>query len=55
MLETNTIYNCDCLSGLKQLDNDSIDLVVTSCPYDNLRTYGDVRDWSYDIFKPIAD
>ena len=55
MLETNTIYNCDCLSGLKQLDNDSIDLVVTSPPYDNLRTYGDVTDWSYDIFKPIAD
>jgi len=33
MLELNKIYNMDCLEGLKQLDNDCVDLVVTSPPY----------------------
>lgn len=54
-MELNNIYNCDCLTGLKQLDSNSIHLTVTSPPYDNLRTYGDITDWSFDIFKPIAD
>ena len=39
MLELNKIYCMDCLKGLKLLDNNSIDLTVTSPPYDNLRTY----------------
>jgi site-specific DNA-methyltransferase (adenine-specific) len=55
MLDINNIYNCDCLTGLKQLDNNSVNLTVTSPPYDNLRTYGDITDWSFDIFKPIAE
>ena len=54
-MEINKIYNCNCLDGLKTLDDNSINLTVTSPPYDNLRTYGDVTDWSFDIFKPIAD
>jgi site-specific DNA-methyltransferase (adenine-specific) len=32
-LELNKIYNMDCLEGLKKLDDNSIDLVVTSPPY----------------------
>ena len=39
MLETNRIYNIDCLSGLKKLDNECIDVVVTSPPYYNVREY----------------
>ena len=32
--------NCmDCVEGLKLLKDGSIDLTVTSPPYDNLRTY----------------
>ena len=31
-------YNADCLEVLKTLDNQSIDLVVTSPPYDDLRS-----------------
>lgn len=54
MLELNKIYNCDCLEGLKQLDDNSIHLTVTSPPYDNLRTYGDKSDWNFEVFKPIA-
>lgn len=33
MLELNKIYNMDCIDGLKQLDDNCIDLVVTSPPY----------------------
>ena len=37
MLEVNNIYNMDCLEGLKLLSDNSVDLVVTSPPY-NMRT-----------------
>jgi len=37
MLELNKIYNIDCLEGLKKLDDNSIDLVVTSPNYNNWR------------------
>jgi len=40
----------DCLEVMKQLDNDSIDLTVTSPPYDNLRTY---NGFTFD-FESIA-
>lgn len=33
MLELNKIHLCNCMDGLKQLDDNSIDLVVTSPPY----------------------
>lgn len=36
----NTIYNEDCITTLKNLQDQSIDLVVTSPPYDNMRKYG---------------
>ena len=58
MLEINKIYNCNCLDGLKKLDDNSINLTVTSCPYDNLREYHGVINedtWNFDVFKPIAE
>ena len=33
MLELDKIYCCDVLEGLKQLDDNSIDLIITSPPY----------------------
>lgn len=33
ILEYNNIYNFDCLDGLSQLDDNSIDLIITSPPY----------------------
>lgn len=33
MLERNKIYNIDVLEGLKQLDDESIDVIITSPPY----------------------
>lgn len=50
MLERNKIYSMDCVDGLKLLDDGSIDLTVTSPPYDNLRNYHGYR---FD-FKGIA-
>ena len=50
MLELDKIYCMDCLEGLKLLDNNCIDLTVTSPPYDDLRTY---NGYSFD-FEVIA-
>jgi site-specific DNA-methyltransferase (adenine-specific) len=33
MIEENKIYNMDCLEGLKQMEKSSVDLVITSPPY----------------------
>ena len=45
------LYNEDCAEGLKKLEAESVDLVVTSPPYDNLRTY---NGYSFD-FEGIAN
>jgi site-specific DNA-methyltransferase (adenine-specific) len=50
MLELNKIYNMDAIKGIKQIDSDKIDLVVTSPPYDNLRNY---KGYIFN-FKAIA-
>lgn len=40
---------------VRTLDRESVDLVVTSPPYDNLRKYGGVGDsWNEDKFKEVA-
>lgn len=45
----------DCLEGLKLLDDESVDLTVTSPPYDNMRTYENNIDksWNDEIWKHI--
>ena len=51
----NYIANGDSLDLVKELSDNSIDLVITSPPYDNMRSYGGVIDqWSEDKFKSIA-
>lgn len=45
----------DCLELMKGIPNDSIDLTVTSPPYDKLRTYnGNIDQWNFEKFKAIA-
>lgn len=39
MLEKNKIYNIDCLEGLKQIDDESVDLIITSPPYNLGKTH----------------
>lgn len=48
------LINWDCLEEMKKIESESIDLIVTSPPYDNLRTYNWTLNWSFDIFKDIA-
>lgn len=50
----NKIINADCIDILKELPDKCIDLVVTSPPYDNLRTYNGTLEWSFEIFQDIA-
>lgn len=49
-MELNKIYNMDCLDGLKQMDDNFIDLTITSPPYDDLRKY---NGYSWD-FESVA-
>ncbi len=59
-MEINKIHNIDCLEGLKQLKNNSVDLVVTDPPYnigkdfanDNL-TQEDFLDWCKEWIKEL--
>ena len=45
----------DCLELMKGIPNNSIDLTVTSPPYDNLRSYnGNISQWSFEKFQEIA-
>ena len=37
------------------MDAESVDLVVTSPPYDDLRTYNDSSKWDHEVFKSVAD
>ena len=54
-LNIDSIYNMDCVEGMRKLDNDSIDAVITSPPYDTMRTYGGVGEgWNFDKFKEVA-
>jgi site-specific DNA-methyltransferase (adenine-specific)/modification methylase len=49
-MEVNKIYNMDCMTGLKEMANDSVDVVITSPPYNaNVRLcngkYTKINDW----------
>lgn len=45
----------DCLELMKDIPDNSVDLTVTSPPYDNLRTYnGNISQWSFEKFQGIA-
>lgn len=49
------LYNGDCLDVMKTIPDNSVDLTVTSPPYDNLRTYnGNIDQWNFEKFKEIA-
>ncbi len=52
MIELNTIYNEDCLETMKRMPDGFVDLVVTSPPYDNLRTY---NGFEFDWHKTIEE
>lgn len=52
------LYNQDCIEALKNMGDNSIDLVVTSPPYDDLRGYNSVVDWktlAEELYRVIKD
>jgi site-specific DNA-methyltransferase (adenine-specific) len=46
-MEVNKIYNMDCVEGMRILPDESVDLTVTSPPYDNLRKYTGF-EWDFE-------
>ncbi len=44
------LENIDCLEGMRKLEPESVDLIVTSPPYDSIRTY---NGYNFD-FENIA-
>lgn len=55
----NTIQCMDCVEGMKKLPNDSIDLVITSPPYDNIRNYNgftyNLHNTGKEIYRILKD
>lgn len=49
-IDLNNVYVSDCLPFMQSVDSNSVDMVLTSPPYDNLRKY---NGYSFDFF-PIA-
>lgn len=51
------LFNEDCGKGLKKLESETVDLVVTSPPYDNLRTYNgfvfDFEGVARELFRTL--
>jgi DNA modification methylase len=45
----------DCLEKLKELPNNSVDMVLTSPPYDYLRIYNNQPSFTFENFKVVAD
>lgn len=43
----------DCVELLKTIDGNTIDLTVTSPPYDNLRNYNDTLEWNENIWNSV--
>lgn len=41
MIELNTIYNEDCLAGMKRIPSESIDLIITDLPYQKTKNKWD--------------
>jgi DNA modification methylase len=44
----NKIFNCDIMEGFSKLDNESVDCVITSPPYWQLRDYGFDGQWGLE-------
>ena len=48
------LHNGNCLEVMKTITDNSIDLTVTSPPYDNLRSYnGNNEVWNEQVWKNV--
>ena len=53
--QASEVLQGDCLELMKGIPDGSVDMVITSPPYDNLRTYKDKLDWGEHIWKPVLE
>lgn len=56
----NTVIQGDCLQAMKDIPDKSIDMVLTSPPYDNLREYKGNLSWDFEgiakeLFRVVKD
>ena len=49
-IDTNNVYNIDCIEGMKLMEENSVDLILTSPPYNLNINYTDYQDK-----KPIGN
>jgi len=49
-----SLMNGDCLELMKTIPDKSVDMVLTSPPYDNLRSYNGMNDFNFGKFQLIA-
>ena len=54
VVRLNSIVNGDCLEVLSKIPEESVDMVVTSPPYDNLRSYGGYEFAFEEIAKELV-
>lgn len=58
-IKLNEIHAMDCLSGLRLMEDKSVDLTVTSPPYDNLREYNgyffDFENIAKELYRVTKD
>lgn len=54
MVEIQLIHG-DCLEKMPEIESGSVDLTVTSPPYDNLRTYNNSLVWNDSVWKGVID
>lgn len=55
-METLTkLISGDCLKEMRKMDDNIIDLTVTSPPYDDLRPYKGNLKWGKDVWEPVLD
>ena len=55
MLDINAVHLMSNIDGMNEMEPESVDLVVTSPPYDNLRSYNDSSEWNFETFKLVAN
>ncbi len=53
-MKANQIYNQNCIEGMNAMNAESVDLCITSPPYDDLRTYNDSSKWDFNVFQDVA-
>jgi len=52
-LDLNEVYCMDCVLGMQKIPNNTIDLVITSPPHDNLRNYNGYKFKFEDIAEQL--